>query len=217
MRGNLVTIRFLRKKCNFIHAGNPEAFRQISHYRHYRLQPAGNLYAGVCSCHFSRSFDLFSTREKHDFLLKQNKLVFGVLMFRKNLKVTSKTEGDIIDITPGVTNAVRESGVQEGLVHLFVQHSTAALTTIEYEPGVLSDLRRALSVFAPDNAIYAHNARWGDGNGRSHVKAALVGPSITIPVSDGSVMCGTWQNIVLLELDVNAGRDRTIICTVTGD
>jgi secondary thiamine-phosphate synthase enzyme len=138
-------------------------------------------------------------------------------MFRKNINVTSKTEGDIIDITPGVTSAVRESGVQEGLVHLFVQHSTAALTTIEYEPGVLSDLRRALSVFAPDNAIYAHNARWGDGNGRSHVKAALVGPSITIPVSDGSVMCGTWQNIVLLELDVNAGRDRTIICTVTGD
>jgi secondary thiamine-phosphate synthase enzyme len=138
-------------------------------------------------------------------------------MFRKNINVTSKTEGDIIDITPGVTSAVRESGVQEGLVHLFVQHSTAALTTIEYEPGVLSDLRRALSVFAPDNASYAHNARWGDGNGRSHVKAALVGPSITIPVSDGSVMCGTWQNIVLLELDVNAGRDRTIICTVTGD
>jgi secondary thiamine-phosphate synthase enzyme len=138
-------------------------------------------------------------------------------MFRKNINVTSKTEGDIIDITPGVTSAVRESGVQEGLVHLFVQHSTAALTTIEYEPGVLSDLRRALSVFAPDTASYAHNARWGDGNGRSHVKAALVGPSITIPVSDGSVMCGTWQNIVLLELDVNAGRDRTIICTVTGD
>ena len=138
-------------------------------------------------------------------------------MFRKNLKVTSKTEGDIIDITPVVKNAVRESGVQEGLVHLFVQHSTAALTTIEYEEGVLSDLRRALSVLAPDDATYAHNARWGDGNGRSHVKAALVGPSITIPVSGGSVICGTWQNIVLLELDVNAGRDRTIICTVMGN
>ncbi len=162
-------------------------------------------------------FDACSTGLKNHFFTETEKLVYGVLMFRKNLKVTSKTEGDIIDITPGVTNAVRESGVQEGLVHLFVQHSTAALTTIEYEPGVLSDLRRALSVLAPDDAPYAHNARWGDGNGRSHVKAALVGPSITIPVSGGSVMCGTWQQIVLLELDVNAGRDRTIICTVMGN
>jgi secondary thiamine-phosphate synthase enzyme len=135
-------------------------------------------------------------------------------MFRKILKVTSKTEGDIIDITSEVNNAVRESGIQEGVVHLFVRHSTAALTTIEFEPGVLSDLRRALSVLAPDDARYAHNARWGDGNGRSHVKAALVGPSLTVPLSDGTVMCGTWQQIVLLELDVNAGRERTILCTV---
>jgi secondary thiamine-phosphate synthase enzyme len=136
-------------------------------------------------------------------------------MFRKILKVTSKAEGDIIDITSEVEKAVRESGIQEGLVHLFVRHSTAALTTIEFEPGVLSDLRRALSVLAPDDATYAHNARWGDGNGRSHVKAALVGPSLTLPLANGAVMCGTWQQIVLLELDVNAGRDRTILCSVT--
>jgi secondary thiamine-phosphate synthase enzyme len=135
-------------------------------------------------------------------------------MFRKILKVTSKTEGDIIDITSDVDKAVHESGIQEGLVHLFVQHSTAALTTIEFEPGVLSDLRQSLSVLAPDDAIYAHNTRWGDGNGRSHVKAALVGPSLTIPVADGTVMCGTWQQIVMLELDVNAGRERAIICSV---
>jgi secondary thiamine-phosphate synthase enzyme len=141
-------------------------------------------------------------------------MVRGAQMFRKILKVTSKTEGDIIDITPDVTKAVRESGVQEGVVHLFVRHSTAALTTIEFEPGVLSDLRRVLSVLAPDDATYAHNARWGDGNGRSHVKAALVGPFLTVPVSNGTVMCGTWQQIVLLELDVNAGRERTILCTV---
>jgi secondary thiamine-phosphate synthase enzyme len=141
-------------------------------------------------------------------------MVRGAQMFRKILKVTSKTEGDIIDITPDVTKAVRESGVQEGVVHLFVRHSTAALTTIEFEPGVLSDLRRALSVLAPDDATYAHNAQWGDGNGRSHVKAALVGPFLTVPVSNGTVMCGTWQQIVLLELDVNAGRERTILCTV---
>jgi secondary thiamine-phosphate synthase enzyme len=138
-------------------------------------------------------------------------------MFRKEIHVTSLCEGDIINLTEAVGTAIRESGVHEGIVHLFVQHSTAALTTIECEPGVLSDLRRALSVLAPDDIAYAHNARWGDGNGRSHVKAALVGPSLTIPLANGTVMCGTWQQIVLLELDVNAGRDRTIICTVMGN
>jgi secondary thiamine-phosphate synthase enzyme len=137
-------------------------------------------------------------------------------MFRTILTVTSSREGDIINITPQVEKAVTESTVKTGLVHLFVQHSTAALTTIEYEPGVLKDLTRALSVLAPDNADYAHNSRWGDGTGRSHVKAALVGPSITVPVENGQLVCGTWQQIVLLELDVNAGRKRTVICTVTG-
>ena len=138
-------------------------------------------------------------------------------MYRKEIHVTSHREGDIINITEAVGTAIQESRVQEGLVHLFEQHSTAALTTIEFEPGVLSDLQRALSVLAPDDVHYAHNARWGDGNGRSHVKAALVGPSITIPLADGTTMCGRWQQIVLLELDVNAGRERTIICTVMGN
>jgi len=136
-------------------------------------------------------------------------------MFRTILTCTSAKEGDIIDLTPLVENAVRESRVKTGLVHLFVQHSTAALTTIEFEPGALSDLRRALAVLAPDEAAYAHNTRWGDGNGRSHVKAALVGPSLTVPVENGRLLCGTWQQIVLLELDVNAGRNRTVVCTVT--
>lgn len=135
-------------------------------------------------------------------------------MFRKLITVTSENEGDFIDITPEVKKAIRESRIQDGLVHLFIQHSTAALTTIEFEPGVLSDLRRALSVLAPDDITYAHNARWGDGNGRSHVKAALVGPSLTIPVTKGDLMCGTWQQIVMLELDANAGRERTIVCSV---
>ncbi len=138
-------------------------------------------------------------------------------MFRKIISARSQAEGDIIDITHDVRAAVRESGVSEGIVHLFVRHSTAALTTIEYESGVLGDLKRSLSVLAPDDIPYAHDSRWGDGNGRSHVRAALVGPSLTIPISGGDLMCGTWQQIVLLELDVNAGRERTIVCTVTGD
>ncbi len=138
-------------------------------------------------------------------------------MDRTSLKIISSREGDIIDISRDVSTAIRKSGVKSGLVHLFVQHSTAALTTIEYEPGVLSDLRRALSVLAPDDADYAHNARWGDGNGRSHVKASIIGPSLTLPFSEDGLMCGTWQQVVLLELDVNAGRERTIICTVSGE
>jgi len=137
-------------------------------------------------------------------------------MFRTIISVTSHQEGDILNITPQVEKAVAGSGVKTGLVHLFVQHSTAALTTIEFEPGVLADLKRALSVLAPDEAEYAHNSRWGDGNGRSHVKAALVGPSITVPVENGQLLCGTWQQLVLLELDVNAGRKRTVVCTVIG-
>jgi secondary thiamine-phosphate synthase enzyme len=143
-------------------------------------------------------------------------MMYGELMFQTTFTVTSKCEGDIINITPEVKKAVRDSTIHEGIIHLFVQHSTAALTTIEFEPGVVADLKRALSVLAPDNADYAHHLRWNDGNGRSHVKAAFVGPSITIPVSDGDLLCGTWQQVVLLELDVRAGRERTVICTVIG-
>jgi secondary thiamine-phosphate synthase enzyme len=138
-------------------------------------------------------------------------------MFTRTLRVRTLHEGDVIDLSEQVKTIVKESGINAGLVHLFVQHTTAALTTIEFEFGVLEDLRRALSVLAPDSADYAHNSRWGDGNGRSHVKAALVGPSLAIPIENGNLLCGTWQQIVLLELDVHAGRERTVVCTITGE
>lgn len=99
-------------------------------------------------------------------------------MFRRIMEVSTNAEGEILDLTPQVSALVRESGIAEGEISLFVQHSTAALTTIEHEPGVLADLNRALSVLAPDSAKYAHDAKWRDGNGRSHVKAALVGPTL---------------------------------------
>ena len=137
-------------------------------------------------------------------------------MYRKDLRVTTAREGEIINLTDHVRDVVTESGVEEGLIHLFVQHSTAALTIIEYEKGVLADLQRALSVLAPDDIPYAHNSKWGDGNGRSHVRAALVGPDLTVPVASGELHLGTWQQIVLLELDVNAGRTRAIVSTVMG-
>ncbi|MCE5299145.1 MAG: secondary thiamine-phosphate synthase enzyme YjbQ [Methanoregulaceae archaeon] len=137
-------------------------------------------------------------------------------MFRKEIHVTTAKEGDIIDITPEVKEIVRESRVAEGMVHVFVTGSTAAVTTIEYEPGVLSDLSRALSSLAPDTIHYAHDSRWGDGNGRSHVKASIVGPSLAVPVTGNTLALGTWQQLVLLELDVREGRSRTIIVTVMG-
>lgn len=136
-------------------------------------------------------------------------------MYRKEIHVTTAKEGDIIDITPEVAGIIRESGVFEGTVHVFVTGSTAAVTTIEYEQGVLADLSRALSSLAPDTIAYAHDSRWGDGNGRSHVKASIVGPSLSVPVTRNTPALGTWQQVVLLELDVRQGRSRTVIVTVT--
>ncbi len=138
-------------------------------------------------------------------------------MYRTVIAADTKGEGDIVNITGEVEKALRESRVTEGLVHLFVTGSTAALTTIEYEPGVLADLKRSLSHLAPPDIPYAHDGKWGDGNGRSHVKAALVGPSLTIPVGKGMLDCGTWQQVVLLELDIRPSRHRTITCTIMGE
>lgn len=137
-------------------------------------------------------------------------------MYRKEIHVTTAKEGDILDITPEVAEIVRESGVSEGTVHVFVIGSTAAITTIEYEQGVLADMSRVLSSLAPDTISYAHDSRWGDGNGRSHVKASIIGPSLSIPVTRNTPALGTWQQVVLLELDVRQGRSRTVIVTVTG-
>lgn len=135
-------------------------------------------------------------------------------MNHTTIQFETNGEGDIIDITPQVKAAVSESGIKEGMVTVFVNGSTAAVTTIEYEPGVLSDLRRALSVLAPDTITYAHDSRWGDGNGRSHVKASLVGPSLSVPVTGGRPALGTWQQVVVLELDVRSSRTRSLIISV---
>ena len=135
-------------------------------------------------------------------------------MFHTTIELETHGEGEITDLTFQVQQAITESGVRMGLVTVFVTGSTAAVTTIEYEPGVLSDLSRALAVIAPDDIPYAHDAAWGDGNGRSHVRAAIVGPSLSIPVIGGRLACGTWQQIVLVELDVRASRRRTVHVTV---
>jgi secondary thiamine-phosphate synthase enzyme len=119
------------------------------------------------------------------------------------------------DITPEVTDLVARSGVREGVVVVAVTGSTGAVTTIEYEDGALTDLRRALDRLAPTDEPYAHNARWGDGNGFSHVRSALLKPALALPVMDGAVVLGTWQQIVVLNLD-NRTREREVVAVVTG-
>jgi secondary thiamine-phosphate synthase enzyme len=121
---------------------------------------------------------------------------------------------EILDITPEISRAIDQSGVQSGVAHLFIAGSTAALTTIEFEPGAVEDLKRALEQIAPMAAAYAHNEAWGDGNGYAHLRAALLKPDLCIPIQSGRLALGTWQQIVLMDFD-NRPRQRKIILTVT--
>lgn len=136
-------------------------------------------------------------------------------MFQKEIEVETRGEGEIADLTAAVAGTVRESGMHSGMATVFVTGSTSAVTTIEYEEGVLEDLRRSLNALAPVDIPYAHDRAWGDGNGRSHVRAAMVGPSLSVPFRDGRLLLGTWQQIVLLELDVRPSRSRRVIVTLT--
>ena len=122
---------------------------------------------------------------------------------------------DIIDITHEVADAVRSSGLTNGTIFLFISGSTAALTTIEYESGVVSDLKKAIGRIAPDTIPYEHDRRWGDGNGYSHVRAALVGASLTVPFRDSTMLLGTWQQIVVLDFD-NRPRKREVQVQISG-
>jgi secondary thiamine-phosphate synthase enzyme len=119
------------------------------------------------------------------------------------------------DITPELEKMVGQSGVRTGVLTVQMLGSTGAITTIEYESGALSDLRRALESLAPVDADYAHNARWGDGNGFSHVRSALLKTSISLPVVDGELMLGTWQQVVAINLD-NRPRERELVAVLVG-
>jgi len=134
----------------------------------------------------------------------------------KQIKISSKSENDVINITEQVAGAISESGISNGTITVFVSGSTGAITTIEYEPGLVKDFPEMLSRVAPDDINYFHEQRWHDGNGRSHVKASLVGPSLTIPFKDGQLLLGTWQQIVFLELDTRA-RTRTLVLQIIGE
>ena len=138
-------------------------------------------------------------------------------------KVTSTThqvatsgQGDAHDLTKAAASAVRESGLTNGIVTVFVVGSTAGITTIEFEPGAIADLNGLFDTLAPRDAEYQHHLRWGDDNGSSHVRAALLGPSVTVPLVDGKMALGTWQQIMLLEFDTRPRR-RDIIVQIMGE
>ncbi|HXE58255.1 MAG TPA: secondary thiamine-phosphate synthase enzyme YjbQ [Gemmatimonadales bacterium] len=119
------------------------------------------------------------------------------------------------DITPEVGALVRESGIVTGIVAVQLVGSTGGITTIEYEPGALADLRRALASLAPADGEYAHDARWGDGNGFSHLRSAMLGTGLSLPVVDGEPALGTWQQIVVINFD-NRPRTREVVAVVSG-
>jgi secondary thiamine-phosphate synthase enzyme len=133
--------------------------------------------------------------------------------FSLELDTTAGT--DILDLTHQVQESAGAAGIAEGLVHLFISGSTAALTTIEYESGVVNDLRTAIERLFPQDIPYEHDRRWGDGNGYAHVRAAFFKPSLTIPLAGGRLELGTWQQIVLLDFD-NRPRRRRIRGQVMG-
>lgn len=138
-----------------------------------------------------------------------------VIVFTQNIKIESQGEDDIIDLTAYAKDAVKESRAKDGILTVFVSGSTAAVTTTEFEPGLRKDVPAMLGRIAPTEMAYEHDNTWHDGNGRSHVKASLVGPSLTIPFADGNMALGTWQQIVLLELDTRP-RSRQVVMQVMG-
>ena len=130
--------------------------------------------------------------------------------------IRTKGQGDAQDITRVVAHAISGSGLRAGVVTVFVVGSTAALTTIEFEPGAVSDFNRLFEALAPRDASYRHHLRWGDDNGSSHVRAALLGPSLTIPFTDASPVLGTWQQVMLIEFDTR-GREREVVLQMIGE
>jgi secondary thiamine-phosphate synthase enzyme len=133
----------------------------------------------------------------------------------KHIRINTKGEGDSVEITQKVSEALSETRLKNGIINIFVMGSTGALTTIEYEPGLLKDLPIILERLAPKNLVYEHNNRWHDGNGHSHIRASVIGPSITIPFINGKLTLGTWQQIIFIELDIRR-RTRNLVLQIMG-
>lgn len=133
----------------------------------------------------------------------------------KEIDFATNGKDEVVDLTGAVAKAVKEFDLKEGVVTVFAVGSTAAITTIEFEPGLEADIKNFLRDIAPAGD-WRHNATWGDGNGHSHIRASLIGPSITIPVADGKLILGTWQQVVCIDSDIRE-RSRRVIIQMTGD
>jgi secondary thiamine-phosphate synthase enzyme len=138
------------------------------------------------------------------------------MIYSETISLKTKGVSDIIDMTPHVLEVLKRSGIENGLVTVFCPGSTGAVTTIEYESGVLRDLQKALEKIAPSDIPYEHDKRWGDGNGFSHVRAALMKPGLSIPLVKGRLILGTWQQIIFIDFD-NRRRERNILVHIIGE
>jgi secondary thiamine-phosphate synthase enzyme len=138
------------------------------------------------------------------------------MSYQKPISITTKGYGDMHDLTEQVAAIVTSSGIRTGMVSVFNVGSTAAVGTIEFEPGLQHDLPNLLDKLIPPSRDYGHEQAWHDGNGHSHLQATLLGPSLTVPITNGKLVLGTWQQIFHLECDVN-GRQRTVVVTVAGE
>ncbi len=133
-----------------------------------------------------------------------------------SITISTKGHTDIVDITPQIAGLVKKHKLEEGNITLFVPGSTAGITTMEFEPGLKTDLPEAFERFAPVGKLYHHDTTWGDGNGYAHVRASILGPSLTVPFSKGELLVGTWQQIVVVDFD-NRSRSRKIVVQLIGE
>ena len=138
------------------------------------------------------------------------------MVYTGEIQLKSEGDTDILDITSLVCDHINLSRINKGLCNVFVPGSTGAITSIEYEAGVVQDLRSAIERLAPGDIPYQHDRAWGDGNGHSHVRAALLGPSFSVPIIDGRPQLGTWQQVVFVDFD-NRPRNRTLIVQILGE
>ena len=134
----------------------------------------------------------------------------------QHFQISTNGQGDVRDVTRQVADAVSRAGMRSGIVTVFAVGSTAGITTVEFEAGAIEDLNAVFEQLAPRESEYRHHLRWGDDNGSSHVRAAIVGPSLTVPFVDGAMVLGTWQQIVLLEFDTRA-RSREVMVQIVGE
>ena len=138
------------------------------------------------------------------------------MIHHATIQLSTRGHADMHDLTPNLEEIVERSGITTGIALLFTPSSTSALTTIEYESGALDDLRRALDEIAPPDREYKHNLRWRDGNGHAHLRAALVGPSLSVPILEGRVRLGTWQQVLFIDFDVRP-RERKVEVQLLGE